>query len=165
MPNVCRHGRPYNLTCDFCRVESKNRDLDFERRSNTPRDRRAKTPDPFRCDKCGYTTPWREAYIRHQNRHAEAGKVAEDLDTAYRSGNVRDRLRPQPPKPEAKPQSHHQTRPNPQRPSGHTPAYLTPRTGPSAQAVVLRQNFCGLHAYLGGGGGSGRVRLIRWALG
>ena len=121
MPNVCRHGRPYNLTCDFCRVESKNRDLDFERRSNTPRDRRAKTPDPFRCDKCGYTTPWREAYIRHQNRHAEAGKVAEDLDTAYRSGNVRDRLRPQPPKPEAKPQSHHQTRPNPQRPSGHTP--------------------------------------------
>lgn len=76
-------------------------------------------PEPFRCRQCRYTTQWRESYIHHLNEHAETAKtteaariIAEDLDAAYRSGQAKDWLQPQPPAPSPKLQSQQPARPN-----------------------------------------------------
>lgn len=95
MADVCRHGRPLSVTCDFCRVERKDRDGDLARRESLP-GRRPVIPAPFKCDDCGYTTAWRDTYIRHREQHTEAGEFADALDAAYRSGAATELLRPQP---------------------------------------------------------------------
>ena len=133
MADVCRHGRPYNVTCDFCRVESKNRDIDLARRENLP-GRRPINPEPFRCQDCGYTTAWQDTYRQHLEQHTAASVIVEELDTAFRTRDAKELLRPKPPSnPPAKPKKSKARSPNQVKSPSPPPAKQN-RTCNSTQA-------------------------------